>query len=447
MGDPAGISPELLAKLLSQKELLSLAAVTVIGDRRVLALGEQAAGREPRHRDRSARWTRRRRSRRARSSSTSGTSIPPPSRWQQATAQGGKFAMRNFAEALTAAKAHRFDGIMFTPFNKLALKRAGNPYPDEIRWASDLLGWNGACSEYNKLDELWNARVTSHEPLRDVADMLTRERIVAAIEATDSTLRRAGLERPRIAVAGLNPHAGEGGVFGREEIDVIAPAVESRGEARLRGRKVRSRPTRSGCARGRGDYDVVLSMYHDQGQIALKLLGFERGVTILGGLPIPIATPAHGTAYDIQGKGIADPSATIQAFRTLVMLATRAARQGGRVADCAVLHRRNAGQRAIGRRINAPARRRAVPRDAAAGDFEPIHPHRIVVEQHALLVFRHVGDDRLEAGEDGIEAADQSVDREIAREHAAVRAEDADRIAHDRGIASGAPAFAADPEA
>ena len=241
----------------------------------------------------------------------------------EATAEGGKFAMRNFGEALTAAKAHRFDGIMFTPFNKLAFKRAGNPYPDEIRWAADLLGWNGACSEYNKLDDLWNARVTSHEPLRMVADMLTHERIVAAIEATDGTLRRAGVAQPRIAVAGLNPHAGEGGVFGREEIDVIAPAVES---AAKKGFAVEGPfPADTIWLRARrGDYDVVLSMYHDQGQIALKLLGFERGVTILGGMPVPITTPAHGTAYDIQGKGIADPSATIQAFRTLVMLARRA---------------------------------------------------------------------------------------------------------------------------
>lgn len=321
MGDPAGISPELLAKLLARPELLELAAVTVIGDRRVLALGEQAAGI-------------------ALEIETAGAveqAAAQPSRpvfvdlrhldpasipMAQATAEGGKFAMRNFGEALTAAKARRFDGIMFTPFNKLAFKRAGNPYPDEIRWASDLLGWNGACSEYNKLDELWNARVTSHEPLREVADMLTQERIVAAIEATDATLRRAGVERPRIAVAGLNPHAGEGGVFGREEIDVIAPAVET---AANQGFAVQGPfPADTIWLRARrGDYDVVLSMYHDQGQIALKLLGFERGVTILGGLPIPIATPAHGTAYDIQGKGIADPSATIQAFRTLVMLATR----------------------------------------------------------------------------------------------------------------------------
>jgi 4-hydroxythreonine-4-phosphate dehydrogenase len=325
MGDPAGISPELLAKLLNEKELLAMAAVTVIGDRRVLALGEQAAGLSLGIETVGA--LEKAAAQPARPVFIDlGHLDPATIPMAQATAEGGKFAMRNFGAALTAAKAHRHDGIMFTPFNKLALKRAGNPYPDEIRWASDLLGWNGGCSEYNKLDDLWNARVTSHEPLRDVADMLTRERIVAAIEATDSTLRRAGVARPRIAVAGLNPHAGEGGVFGREEIDVIAPAVET---AARKGFSVEGPfPADTIWLRARrGDYDVVLSMYHDQGQIALKLLGFERGVTILGGLPIPIATPAHGTAYDIQGKGIADPSATIQAFRTLVMLAQR---QGAR---------------------------------------------------------------------------------------------------------------------
>jgi 4-hydroxythreonine-4-phosphate dehydrogenase len=321
MGDPAGISPELLVKLLSVQELLDLAAVTVIGDQRVLALGEKAAGvsldiETVSTADKAA----------ARPGKPIFVDLkhldPATIPMREATAEGGKFAMRNFCEALQAAKARRHDGIMFTPFNKLAFKRAGNPYPDEIRWASDLLGWNGACSEYNKLDNLWNARVTSHEPLRDVADMLTHDRIVSAIEATDATLRRAGVEKPRIAVAGLNPHAGEGGVFGREEIDVIAPAVQT---GVKKGFAVEGPfPADTVWLRARrGDYDVVLTMYHDQGQIALKLLGFERGVTILGGMPVPITTPAHGTAYDIQGKGIADPSATIPAFRTLVMLASR----------------------------------------------------------------------------------------------------------------------------
>ena len=318
MGDPAGISPELLAKLLARADLMALAVVTVIGDRRVLAAGEKVAG-----------------------LSLDLPIVPlseagraEPSRpvfidlahldpagipVGEASAAGGAFAMRNFREALLLGKAGQVDGIMFTPFNKLALKLAGNPYPDEIRWAADVLNWKGGCSEYNRLDDLWNARVTSHEPLRDVADMLTRERIVAAIEATAATLTAAGVKRPRIAVAGLNPHAGEGGLFGREEIDVIAPAVE---DARRRQFAVEGPfPADTVWIKARrGDYDVVLSMYHDQGQIALKLLGFERGVTILGGLPVPIATPAHGTAYDIADRGIADPSATIKAFETLVSL-------------------------------------------------------------------------------------------------------------------------------
>jgi len=314
MGDPAGISPELLAKLLARSDFMALAAVTVIGDRRVLAEGGRIAGVSHDLPD-------------AALGAAPGKPVildlrhldPASVAIGQATAEGGVFAMRNFREALLMSKAGHFDGIMFTPFNKLALKKAGNPYPDEIRWASDVLEWPGPCSEYNRLDNLWNARVTSHEPFRAVPDMLTRDRIGAAIDATVATLANAGVSRPRIAVAGLNPHAGEGGVFGHEEIDVIAPAVE---DGRRRGHAVEGPfPADTIWLRARrGDYDAVLSMYHDQGQIALKLLGFERGVTILGGLPVPITTPAHGTAYDIAGRGIADPSATCEAFRTLVAL-------------------------------------------------------------------------------------------------------------------------------
>jgi 4-hydroxythreonine-4-phosphate dehydrogenase len=326
MGDPAGISPELMARLLARTDLMARANVIVIGDRRVLAAGERTAGVSidipvmgPAEIDRA----------------NSGGPVfidlrnldPSEIPLAEASRSGGTFAMHNFREALMLAKAGKVDGVMFTPFNKLALKKAGNPYPDEIRWAADVLGWDGPCSEYNRLDDLWNARVTSHEPLKSVPAMLTRERIVAAIEATTDMLTNAGVRQPRIAVAGLNPHAGEEGLFGREEIDVIAPAVD---EARRHGHDVSGPfPADTVWLRARrGDYDVVLSMYHDQGQIALKLLGFERGVTILGGLPVPIVTPAHGTAYDIAGRGIADPGATIKAFETLLALnAARAARR------------------------------------------------------------------------------------------------------------------------
>jgi 4-hydroxythreonine-4-phosphate dehydrogenase len=319
MGDPAGVSPELLAKLLARSALTERAAVAVFGDRRVLAEGEKVAGVtldltaaiSPEH------------AQAGRPAFIDLKHLDPARITRgEASAEGGAFAMRNFSEALLAAKAGKLDGVMFTPFNKLALKRGGNPYPDEIRWAAAVLQWSGRCSEYNKLDNLWNARVTSHEPMREVAALLTRERIVAAIEDTIETLRAAGIAQPRLAVAGYNPHAGEGGLFGREEIETIGPAVE---EARKRGLGAEGPfPADTVWIKARrGDYDVVLSMYHDQGQIALKLLGFERGVTILGGFPIPIATPAHGTAYDIAGKGIADPSATIRAFETVLAMSAR----------------------------------------------------------------------------------------------------------------------------
>ncbi len=140
------------------------------------------------------------------------------------------------------------------------------------------------------------------------------------------------MQRPRIAVCGLNPHNGDNGAFGREEIDVIGPAVERRAGAACR-RTARSRPTPSSCARSKEDgsreVDAIVTMYHDQGQIAMKLMGFSRGVTVHGGLPIPITTPAHGTAFDIQGQGKASVGALQAGLRSRL----RHGGRGGRLAD------------------------------------------------------------------------------------------------------------------
>jgi 4-hydroxythreonine-4-phosphate dehydrogenase len=137
--------------------------------------------------------------------------------------------------------------------------------------------------------------------------------VLEAIRLTDAQMRRAGFSPPRIAVAALNPHAGEGGAFGREEIDVIAPAVA---EARAGGIEAHGPfPSDTVYLRARdGQYDSVVTMYHDQGQIAIKLLGFSRGVTLLGGLPVAVTTPAQGTAYDIAGNGVATVDALKNAF-------------------------------------------------------------------------------------------------------------------------------------
>ncbi|MDB5592969.1 4-hydroxythreonine-4-phosphate dehydrogenase PdxA, partial [Enterovirga sp.] len=208
-------------------------------------------------------------------------------------------------------------------------------YDDEIGYTAGILGVAGPASEFNILDGLWNARVTSHVPLSAVAGMITEERVLRGLRLTDASLRDAGIAAPRIAVAGLNPHAGDGGNFGHEDDDIIRPAVET-----ARGEGIGAEgpfPADTVFVRAtRGAFDAVLTMYHDQGQIAMKLIGFERGVTLLGGFPIPICTPAHGSAYDISGQGIAHPGATRAALLLAARMAARRAatpaRQAGATA-------------------------------------------------------------------------------------------------------------------
>lgn len=170
------------------------------------------------------------------------------------------------------------------------------------------------------LEGLWNARVTSHVPLKDVAALLTKERILENLRLTNTALRASGLAHPRIAVAALNPHAGDGGNFGREEIDIIAPAVEAARQEKIGCDGPFPADTVFVRAR-RGDFHAVLTMFHDQGQIAMKLIGFDAGVTLMGGFPFPICTAAHGTAYDIAGRGVANPGA----MRNALLLAARMA--------------------------------------------------------------------------------------------------------------------------
>ncbi len=194
-------------------------------------------------------------------------------------------------------------------------------YDDEISFTAKAIGFTGEAREFNVLDGLWNARVTSHVPLSAVAGLLNKSLIVRGIELTHAAMSAAGFYAPRIGVAALNPHAGDNGNFGHEEIDIIEPAVQ---KARAKGIVCDGPyPADTIFVRARaGQFDGVLTMFHDQGQIAMKLIGFEAGVTLLGGFPMPIATPAHGTAYDIAGKG----TAYMGASRNAVLLAARMAR-------------------------------------------------------------------------------------------------------------------------
>jgi 4-hydroxythreonine-4-phosphate dehydrogenase len=319
MGDPAGVSPELAAKVLALEEVRAAADIVLFGDRRILDRGAEVAGvaldidvvseeeAVPTRVDRPILVDLR---------NCNPAEVTPAT----ATLAGGQFATENFRRALLRAKGGKADAVFFTPFNKLAMRLAYPGYDDEMRFVNDVLGRTFAASEFNVLGNLWNARVTSHIPLSEVAAAISGEKILNALTLTDSCMRAAGFEQPRIAVAGLNPHAGDGGNFGREEIDIIAPAVE---RAAGQGLNVEGPfPSDTVFLRAKsGAFDAVLTMYHDQGQIAIKLMGFDRGVTLLGGLPFPVCTPAHGTAYDIAGKGTANVGATREAF----LLAARAA--------------------------------------------------------------------------------------------------------------------------
>ena len=197
---------------------------------------------------------------------------------------------------------------------------AGLNAEDEHKYMARYLGFKGYHSEINVLDELMTTRVTSHIGIKDVAEKINQDAVKRAVNLANDTLLRAGNMRPRIAVAALNPHAGDNGKFGREEIDILEPAINSFQELQMNV----SGPWPSDTVflkAQRGEVDAVVTMYHDQGQIAIKLMGFERGVTVAGGLPIPIATPAHGTAFDIAGQNKANVGAIKQAFDLLVRMA------------------------------------------------------------------------------------------------------------------------------
>jgi 4-hydroxy-L-threonine phosphate dehydrogenase PdxA len=319
MGDPAGISPELAARLVGSATVAAAARLVVIGDRRILESGARAIGAAL--------------DIEAVDAGMIGPAEKPvlidlknldPSdvSFGEATFPGGHFAVENFSFALKLGDTGRVDAVCYTPFNKKAMRYAHPGYDDESRFITELLRLNAKVREFNVLDTVWNARVTSHIPLKDVAARLSKEAILAEIGLTIDCLKRSGVKAPRLLVAGLNPHAGDGGSFGMEEIDIIGPAVEAAAAEGLDVSGPHAADTVFPVAL-KGGFHAVLTMYHDQGQIAMKLMGFDRGVTMLGGLPFPVCTPAHGTAYDIAGKGIANPRASEEAVLLAARMAVR----------------------------------------------------------------------------------------------------------------------------
>ena len=310
-GDASGIGPELVAKFLTRPEI-SAAQIVLVGDAWVWAQGQKIAGVSPPVKIIKD-WSEARR----------GDGIPMLLEMQtvaqtdiiqgQVTAAAGRGARQALTACLDAAVRGDIDAVCFAPLNKQAMKKGGMAFEDEQHFFADHLGVTGYFCEFNTLGTLWTSRISSHIPLADIPKYVTRDRIKAAARLTFQTLKRAGFAEPRVALAALNPHGGDGGTCGREEIDIIEPAARELNEEGLPILGPFPADTIFLKARD-GLLDSIVTMYHDQGQVAVKLLGFERGVTVAGGLPVPITTPAHGTAFDIVGQGKAKDEAMTQAF-------------------------------------------------------------------------------------------------------------------------------------
>lgn len=313
-GDPSGIGPELVARLLSDPVVRERAEILLVGDRAVFEMGMSQAGLpfeiascEPRN----GGWA---------SGNSSAfawvateTIAPSEIRVAEVSESGGRSVLTTLDVALDLARDGVADGILFAPFNKASMHAAGLEHDDELHYMAQRTGVQGYISELNTLDGIWTSRVTSHIALSDVPAAITEDGICEAVSLIDRVLKSSGLVRPRISVAALNPHAGDSGNFGREEIDIIQPAVERMAVCQVAVDGPWPSDTVFLKAKAR-EIDAVVTMYHDQGQIALKLMGFERGVTVQGGMPFPVTTPAHGTAFDIAGQGKADASAIHAAF-------------------------------------------------------------------------------------------------------------------------------------
>lgn len=318
MGDPAGVGPEVVVKALTDRTIRQLCRPFVVGhpahlQRAIQEVGVQAAVREVSSVFESQAsegeilcWT---------------VDMPGPAELPRATvsAEAGRAAYAMVASATRLALEGEADAIATAPIHKESLKLAGVQEPGHTEILARLSGVK-RVSMLLVVEGLRISHVTTHVALRQVPDLVTTERVLEVIRLTDDFLGRLGLDPRRIGVLALNPHAGEHGLFGNEDAEQIAPAVE---RARSEGISVDG-PLPADTAvhwAHTGRYDALVAMYHDQGHIPVKLLDFSGGVNVTLGLPIIRTSVDHGTAFDIVGRGEADPSSMRAAIRLAAQVA------------------------------------------------------------------------------------------------------------------------------
>jgi 4-hydroxythreonine-4-phosphate dehydrogenase len=336
MGDAAGIGPEITVKSLADPAAARGCIPLVLGDARVLERAMDATGvRVP---IRIVRCPAEAEGRPGTIELIDYANIDMAvHRWGEIEAGFGEAAVHYTREAGRMALAREIDGLVSAPLNKEAMHAAGYKYEGQTEILGELSGSKPAMLLL--LGQMRLMLFTNHMALRAVCDFIRTDRVLDRLVLADAALRDMGIARPRLAVAGLNPHAGESGAFGREEVDQIVPAVE---QARARGIDAQGPfPADTVFLKARdGAYDLTLALYHDQGLMAVKLLGFGTVVTLLAGLPLIRTSTGHGTAFDIAGKNVADYKNLLEAIRVAAEVAR--ARQGAAAPGLAAAYGRAA---------------------------------------------------------------------------------------------------------
>jgi 4-hydroxythreonine-4-phosphate dehydrogenase len=325
MGDPSGIGPEIVVKVLAQKATHDKCRPLVVGHPKVMSDICAVVGADLRFTAiddlAQARFL------------PSNIDVLCPGEvsiekvaWGKMDPAMGQVAGLCLTKAFQLAMDGQAQGVVAAPLHKEAFHLAGYDYPDELAYLADLSGSSDpvimGVAGNQGLHPVWTMAVAEHVAFRDILALVKTDRILSCIRKMHHTLRQTGFDAPRIAVAALNVHAGEGGLLGREEIEEIGPAIQ---QAQGSGMDVEG-PVPADMVFARafgGDFDGVVCMHHDQANIARKLQPMNQGATIFAGLPVAYGTTAHGTAFDIAGRGIADPGSLHAALEYVVRLTSR----------------------------------------------------------------------------------------------------------------------------
>ena len=320
MGDAAGIGPEIIMKALGVPQVYDFCRPLVVGDAARLRQAGEIVGSPLRVDSRSD--PREAAYRPGAVECIDLPLIPADLPYGRTSPIAGEAAFRFIERAVRIVEAGQAQAICTAPLSKEALHAAGHKYPGHTELLASLTG-TAEVSMMLTAPKLRVIHVTTHIGLLDAIERIDAALVERVIGRAHDTLTKAGISRPRIGVCGINPHAGENGLFGRgEEAQKIEPAVRN---AQARGIDVRG-PLPADTLfflAARGDFDIVVAMYHDQGHGPIKVMGLESGVNITVGLPMVRTSVDHGTAFDIAGKGTADERSLIEALRQAAELAPR----------------------------------------------------------------------------------------------------------------------------